>query len=182
MFAKSAWHDPMLVLEEDRAADLMSPCSLSFRASTPVKEALHRLFDSGCCAAPVIDAAGRLLGVVSRADLLGLGYRHRGELVPEFYTHTSPERAENAMPGQPPVGMENRTVAEIMTPVVFSVPFDATAEQVVQKLLTWRLLRLFVTDRLGGLIGVIDVFDLLRHLRQRAATEAPASFPEVDAE
>jgi CBS-domain-containing membrane protein len=181
MFAKSAWHEPLLVLEEGQAADLMSCCPLSLRAGIPAKEALRLLSDNSCYSAPVIDAAGRLVGVISRADLLGPSYRHREELVPEYYTHSSPERAtESTTPAPTTCGIANRSLAEIMTPVVFSVPFDASAAQVVQKLLTWRLLRLFVTDRLGCLIGVISVFDLLRHLRQRTAAEIPDCFPEMD--
>lgn len=56
-------------------------------------------------------------------------------------------------------------VRDIMTPVIFSVPPDAPAKQVVNDLVELKVHRLFVVDRAGVLVGVISALDVLRHLQ-----------------
>jgi CBS domain-containing protein len=56
-------------------------------------------------------------------------------------------------------------VRDAMTPVVFSVAPEASAQQVVREMLSLRVHRLFVVDRGGVLTGVISAEDVLRHLR-----------------
>src|SRR5271168_1226174 len=59
-----------LVLKAQTAADLMSLNPVSIRYKATVAEATALLTDRGFSAAPVIDEAGRAVGVVSRTDLL----------------------------------------------------------------------------------------------------------------
>src|SRR5215467_11315579 len=59
-----------LVLVGDTAADLMTPNPVSISANATVHEATTLLIDKGISAAPVIDRAGRPVGVLSRSDIL----------------------------------------------------------------------------------------------------------------
>jgi len=61
--------------------------------------------------------------------------------------------------------VDRTTVAEIMTPVVFSVSPATPAAQVVDELIALGVHRLFVTDTAGALVGVISTMDILRRLR-----------------
>ena len=61
---------PRLRLYAETAADLMVVNPISLRADANVREALVLLTDKGFSAAPVIDEAGRPVGVLSRGDLL----------------------------------------------------------------------------------------------------------------
>jgi CBS domain-containing protein len=61
---------PARSLELLRARDLMSPNPVSLRRDATIQEAIALLSDHGFGAAPVIDEAGRPVGVVSRTDLL----------------------------------------------------------------------------------------------------------------
>src|SRR5262249_60154011 len=61
---------PRLVLEERKAADLMTPSPVSIREGATVREAIELLTRRAISGAPVIDDAGRPVGVVSRADIL----------------------------------------------------------------------------------------------------------------
>src|SRR5262249_38997375 len=61
---------PRLVLSAETAADLMTPNPVSLRAYATLKEAIVLLTDKGFSAAPVIDEAGRPVGVLSRSDIL----------------------------------------------------------------------------------------------------------------
>jgi len=53
-----------------KAKDLMSLNPTSIRRDATIREALELLTDHGFGAAPVIDEAGRPVGVVSRTDIL----------------------------------------------------------------------------------------------------------------
>ena len=59
-----------LTLGPATAAELMSPNPISINAEAMIDEATALLTDRGFGAAPVIDEAGRPVGVISRADIL----------------------------------------------------------------------------------------------------------------
>jgi CBS-domain-containing membrane protein len=159
-----------LSLQADTAADLMSPDPISVRDNATLGEAIVLLTDKGIGAAPVIDEAGRPIGVLSRTDVL----IHDRECVrdaaavPAFYNWAE----LNSPLGEPlpeplPAERVDRTVVrDIMTPVVFSVAPDAPVLRVVKDLLALRVHRLFVIDRAGILVGVVSATDVLRHLAE----------------
>ena len=119
---------PRLVLRAQTAADLMTPNPVSISASAALKEAIAFLTDKGFSAAPVIDAAGRPVGVLSRTDLL-VHDREKVEharRVPEYYRRTDlHEPAGASLPDGFQVEIADPTrVSDIMTPVVFTVLLD----------------------------------------------------------
>ena len=59
-----------MILDAASAADLMGPTLVSIEADATVDEAVDLLIAKGYSAAPVIDEAGRAVGVLSRSDLL----------------------------------------------------------------------------------------------------------------
>jgi CBS domain-containing protein len=157
-----------LTLDVRTAAELMVTNPVSIRDNATVQEAVTLLTDKGFSAAPVIDAAGRPIGVVSRADIMA----HQREsfaaaaAVPRS-DEESPASGPVQEPGrqQDPAATRNRTlVRDIMTPVVFSVAPDAAAAKVVQEIVALKVHRLFVVDGGGVLIGVISTLDVLKHL------------------
>jgi hypothetical protein len=62
--------DPPLTLRAETAADLLMPNPVSIPETALVQEAITLLTEKGFSAAPVIDEAGRPVGVLSRTDLL----------------------------------------------------------------------------------------------------------------
>jgi CBS domain-containing protein len=128
------------------------PVSVSERAG--VREALALLTGRGFSAAPVIDAAGRPVGVLSRTDLLV----HQGETV------WHPPERETIPYGFEVEVVDPARVRDVMTPVIFSVPPEMPAGMVVRRLLALKVHRLFVVDEEGVLVGVISAVDVLRHL------------------
>lgn len=146
-----------LVLEKQLAGDLMSANPVSIRSDASVVEATSLLTDRGFHAAPVIDDAGRPVGVVSKADLL-VHDRER-------FTHLSPDKERSLPEGFEIEDVDPTTVEEIMTPAVFSVSLDTPASSVVEQMLTLNVHQLFVVDADGLLVGVISTFDVFRRLR-----------------
>ena len=158
-----------LTLSAATAADLMTPNPVSIGQNATVKEAAAFLTDRGFSAAPVIDEAGRPVGVVSQTDIL-VHDRQKSEYVPavpDYYERTDlVARSGEPLPGGPPVeSVDQSRVRDIMTPVVFAVPSEASARRVVGDMLGLKVHRVFVVDTGGVLVGVISALDVLRHLR-----------------
>jgi CBS domain-containing protein len=142
----------------------MTPNPVSIMAMATVKQAAAFLTDNGFGAAPVIDMAGRPVGVLSRSDIVvhdrqgipcapgGPGRQERGEARPGKATWTDV------------VDSDLVQVCDIMTPVIFSVSPQTPAAKVVEKMLTQKIHRLFVVDGARVLIGIISGVDVLRHL------------------
>jgi CBS-domain-containing membrane protein len=153
------------------AAELMTPNPVSIRASASVGEATALLTDRAIGGAPVIDDVGRPTGVVSHSDLLSHD-RERfdylaGGLAGYYDSEMEVRGKKSPLPeGFEAVDVDRTRVAEIMTPVVFSVRPDTPAVQVLRELAALRVHRLFVVDDGGVLVGVISALDLLTRLAQ----------------
>lgn len=150
------------------AADLMVANPISIRADANIREALVLLTDKGFSAAPVIDDAGRPVGVLSRSDLL-VHDRERGEYLTHtptyFYEHELRTKDGEPLPGFEVEDVDRTTVNDVMTPALFSVAPDTPAAKVVSEMLGLHVHRLFVVDEAGVLVGVISTMDVLKHLK-----------------
>lgn len=154
-----------MVLEAATAEELMSPNPISIHAGASVQEALAMLTDRGFSAAPVIDDAGRPVGVLSRTDLL-VHERERGGRMPlveddarAIHPHSKPREGFEVEVVDP------TRVRDIMTPVVFTVLLDTPATQVIEQMLALKVHHLFVVDEDRALVGVVSPLDVLRHLK-----------------
>ena len=148
-----------MVLGARTATDLMTPNPLSIRQSATVSEAATFLASRGISAAPVIDEAGRPVGVVSSTDIL----IHVGQGA--VYRVGSPEPPALSGDGPRAEATNRSTVRDVMTPGVFCVRPETPAAKVVEKMLALKVRRLFVVDGDGALIGVISAIDVLGKLR-----------------
>ncbi len=157
-----------LSLVAETASDLMSMNPVSIRHDATLREAVLLLHDRHFGAAPVIDEAGRAVGVISRADVLA----HDRETVsyarpmPEYDPRDLKMPNGERLPEEFQVEMVDSTcVREVMTPAVFGVRPTTLASEVVQQMVTLDVHRLFVVDDDGVLVGVVTTMDILRHLR-----------------
>jgi CBS domain-containing protein len=135
---------------------------ISIRSEAMIPEAIALFIEKGITAAPVIDEAGRPIGVVSRSDLL-IHERENEKALgnkPEYFFAA---RFEPAEPGDD-AAKTRGTVADVMTPAVFAVAPDAPVSRVVSVMIGLHVHRLFVVDENGTLVGVISVMDVLKRL------------------
>jgi CBS domain-containing protein len=144
------------------AADVMATNPKSIGKDATIRETAEFFIRHAIHTAPVIDEAGRPIGVVSRTDLLDYWGRRRDRLAALANGETTLD-SRNAGPDGRIVDL---SVTEIMTPVVFQVPVDASIGQVIEKMLALEVRCLFVTDEHGVLVGLISVFGLLRSVVQ----------------
>ncbi len=151
------------------AADLMKSNPVSIGENASIQEAAALLTDKGFSAAPVIDEAGRPIGVVSRSDII---VHDREKLdyftqVPEYYEEAELTARIGIAPrnGFQVVSVDPTRVGDIMTPIVFSVTPGTPARTVVRQMLELKVHRIFVVDEAGTLVGVVSATDVLHHLR-----------------
>lgn len=129
----------------------MRPLALVLRESDDAWTAAKNLFDGGQAGAPVVDAEGRLSGVVSQSDL-AVFLRERSQRAADFYSE--PDRD----PGQTRPVVR---VGQLMSRLLVLVPEDMSLEEVERHMLRRRVQRVLVA-RDGRVLGVISALDLLR--------------------
>jgi CBS domain-containing protein len=158
---------PHLVLAADIAADMMAPNPISIRDGALLEEAIAVLADKHLDVVPVIDKAGRPVGVISQGDIL----------IHEREAHAHAKSAQAAQTATEPNLSALRSADEkcarvqardIMTPVLFSVSPATPAIKVVEQLLELHVKQLFVVDDGDALVGSISALDILRKLGPNA--------------
>jgi CBS domain-containing protein len=153
-----------VLLRADTAAELMSPNPLSLRDDATLHEAIAFLVDRGISGAPVIDEAGRPVGVLSQTDILVHDREEPQHMAPEEvdYGTPLPRKWWSAFQLE---RVDKTLVRDLMTPAVFCVALDTPAASVIEQLRELNVHRLFVVDENGVLVGVITALDVVRHLR-----------------
>jgi CBS-domain-containing membrane protein len=131
-----------------RARDIMSRPVYSVRTTDTVERAAALLTEKKITAAPVIDEAGELVGVVSEGDLLW----HR---VPEDPTARM-WRGVSDDPDERP-----RVVADVMSGSTVTTWPDADVADVAQMMLHHDVRSIPVVDH-GDLVGIVSRRDILR--------------------
>ena len=158
-----------LRLHAATAADAMTANPMSIREELTVHEAVVFLIERGISAAPVINEAGRPVGVVTEADILRHNRDHADHMHPvpaeafdrELTLTTGEHLDRNAFEVEVP---DVARVRDIMNPVVYAVLRTAPIADVVRELVRRRIHRLFVVDDAGSLVGVVTTLDLLGRL------------------
>lgn len=146
------------MLDAETAEDLMMPDPVSLPQGATVRDAAALFTDKQISAAPVIDDAGRPVGVLSRTDIV----RHVQDTVRAVDEKSEPP-PEGTVSGE----TNEVLIDEIMTPAVLSIPPSASVIEVVAMMLgLGQVHRLFVIDEAGTLVGVISARDVLRKLRK----------------
>lgn len=156
-----------LVLRARTAADLMKANPVSIDRDATVREALALFNNRGFSAAPVIDDAGRPIGVLSSSDILvhdqeKTDYLSSGRDVEEAPVET--DAGERLRFGFHVENVDRTLVRDLMTPAVFSVAPNTPAAKVIADMLRLHVHHLFVVDGEHTLIGVISSLDVLRKL------------------
>ncbi len=126
--------------------DVMTSPVVTVTPDTSLKDAVAALVEHGINAVPVVDDGRRLVGIVSEADLLRL---------------EEPHGAGTGLGSPARKGPRPRTVREVMTRAVYTMPEDADADAAARLMLRHGLKSIPVVA--GGLVvGIVARRDLLR--------------------
>ncbi|WP_333709402.1 HPP family protein [Tepidimonas ignava] len=128
-----------------RVADVMTPEAVTVRAGDSVEQAWQRLIDLGLGQAPVLDAQGQLVGLLTRAELL------RPERLPRLHDSAIVWRALLAQP-----------VSAVMVSPVPAVEPDTLLRRLALLLLHTGLPGVPVVDMAGALVGFVSRSDVLK--------------------
>ncbi len=157
-----------------QARDVMTTNIVSVSPETPVREIARTLLEHKISAAPVVDAAGMVIGMVSEGDLIGrseierearrdwwLALLAEGEqLNPEFLAHLQ---------------RNHGTARDVMSTPVIRVTEQTEAAEIAALLSQYRVKRVPVV-RDGKVVGIVSRADLLRAIANGAG--APVAEPE----
>jgi CBS domain-containing protein len=151
------------------ADDVMSHNPVSLGEDLTVHEAVVFLTERRISAAPVINEAGRPVGVISEADILRHDREHAEHLYwlpqKEVDRELTLESGEHLSGNSFEVEVPDVTrVKDIMNPIIYAVRQSTPIFEVVNQLVKRRIHRLFVVDDGGSLVGVITTLDLLGRL------------------
>ena len=133
--------------------DVMTTHAVTVRPDARVKQAIELLDDHQITAMPVVDGDGRLVGVVSEADVL------RDALLPDRRAHEIPSHAE----GRTKV----LTVGDVMTRLPMSVTANADLAAAASVLVDTAIKSLPVVDGDGRVVGIVSRRDVIAVLAKR---------------
>jgi CBS domain-containing protein len=122
-----------------RVADLMQTEVQTVLVDTPVNDVFVTLADSRVSALPVVDNAGRLLGVISRSDILA-----------------SEEEAEDETQAL----LQDTPVQDLMTTPALTIAPSANVREAAKQMLAAGVHRLIVTQG-EQIVGVISTTDIV---------------------
>lgn len=157
-------HTPgAVVLNARTAADLMTANPVSLREDCTLKEAVAFLVDRNVSGAPVIDEAGRPVGVLTQTDIL-IHDREEVEHIPAPEVDCGRPLPRDWWDSFQIERVDTTPVRELMTPAVFCVAQETSAWGVIEQMRELNVHRLFVVDHNGVLVGVVSAMDIVRHL------------------
>lgn len=137
------------------AADLMTPNPIVLPQSTSLAHAAQQLVAHNLKRLPVVDAEGRLVGMLSRGDLLGT-----------VAAGVGPHEQVQLPVGSP------QTVAEVMLREVPTVRPDTPLAEVIERLHASSRQRVVVVDGDRRVVGMITDGDVLKRANRGAREPA----------
>jgi CBS domain-containing protein len=152
-------------MQNKTVKDVMNPDVITVRDRMTAEELAACFEDNEISGAPVVDDEGRLVGVVSLKDLVrrvtGSGSPAPDRSDPVYYLRDWEDQINPEDFKQLRVVDTETTVADLMSPVVHSIPEGMSAKACARKMLEHRVHRLLVTED-GELKGIVTSFDLLQ--------------------
>ena len=154
-----------------KARDIMTSPTVSVGPDATVAEIAALLFERRISAVPVVED-GRLVGIVSEADLL-----HRHEIGTDGSAHSAPWwlrlfAADRSIEDY--IKSHARRARDVMTPEVASVTPDTPAAQIADLLEARRVKRVPVVEA-GRLAGMVSRSDLVAALAAAAGSKKRAA-------
>jgi CBS domain-containing protein len=142
-------------------ADVMTSDPILVRPETPLKEAIQILAEKRISGLPVIDDAGKLLGIISETDLM---WQETGVTPPAYImildsviylkNPAAYDRDLHKALGQ--------TVGEVMSKSPITISPQKTLKEAAQVMHDRNVHRLPVLDSAGQVIGILTRGDIIR--------------------
>jgi CBS domain-containing protein len=152
-----------------KAKQIMRKRVVSVAPHLTVGELARILDERRISGAPVVDSNGRLVGVVSRTDLVRHEReepRSEGEVEPWYHRVERLETAKGWQTRSP----DYTRVSEVMTPAVVSADEGTSVDSLARTMLRKHIHRVVIT-RAGKMTGIVSSLDLVRALLIRGKAQ-----------
>ena len=147
-------------LESLRVGDVMTHSVSVIHSNATMHQAAHILDASHTTGAPVVDDAGRCIGILSAADFVTFEIYRTGEEPSSFERHTNhPAKGEY---------IAWNSVRRFMTTAVQTVSIDTSLLDAADIMCTEHIHRLVVLNELSVPIGIITTLDIVAALGHAA--------------
>ncbi len=157
-----------------RARDVMTPEPVCVDPTTTIAELARMLEQNEISGAPVVDRQGRVIGVVSRTDLVRCCIEGDSQRAPAFMfeslSELGGEGVEEEIPPEPIASVE-----DFMSPEPETVRPDTPLVAVGRLLVGARIHRVVVVDEEMFPVGIITTLDLLERLLREEEAHEPSS-------
>lgn len=149
-----------------KAKDIMQSQVIKVSSGTTVFE-LEQLFQAKrITGAPVVDAEGRLIGVVSETDIVRLGMNSAmlQETTHPFFRAFAEEEdvSEESAEFSDLEKHYQHSVEEIMTPFTLTASEDALVTEIAKLMSKNRVHRILIVDENNELKGIVTTLDIVR--------------------
>lgn len=142
--------------DDTPVSSIMTARVVSFTADTPADQATRLMLEKGISGAPVVDEAGRPIGMVSKTDLL--------ESLYESLKADTEEQANAALSERKVE--QSSAVGDIMVPYLLAVSSRAPIALAAALMAYEGVHRLLVLDENNNMVGIVSSLDVLRWVAQ----------------
>lgn len=149
------------------AEDIMQDRVITVSHADPVSDVERVLSENRISGAPVVDHAGRVVGVISVRDLLDRYVEDedaRPRRSPGYYHLATHELGDDEDGGYDAYSLPaeaEETASDLMNREVYSVKADATVESIASSMVEHRIHRVLVEDSEGRIVGLISSMGVL---------------------
>jgi len=143
-------------------SEMMTRRVICVRTTLPVRAVLMVLVEHGISGAPVVDAAGRPVGMVSITDLLREEYDQIEDEEDELLPYFAREAVDRNRAGPRPDARPQIKAEDIMTPSVFFVREEAPVSDAAVEMARRSVHRVPVISRDGVVVGMVSALDVMR--------------------
>ncbi len=146
------------------AADIMSRNVISVKPEAGIREVAKLLYQKGISAVPVIDGAGKLVGIVSEGDLL-MPFSAKTRSKREWWLNLLAEGERLAPEFLEYIASEHHTAADVMKRTVVTVTEDTDIEEISDLLTAHKIKRVPVMrgDQVVGIVSRADIVRVMAH-------------------
>jgi len=147
--------------------EIMTSPAYSVREDAPIEEALKLMATSRVTGLPVVDGGGRVVGIISEADLL------KADLEPDPRAHIRP--------APPTSGLMPSTVGQVMTVHPHTVREDSDVAELAHTFAStsWKSVPVVRGDQLLGVVSRSDVIRAITRPDKEIAAEISRTLAET---
>jgi CBS domain-containing protein len=156
-------------------SEVMTANVLCVREDVSVATLMATLLERGISGVPVVDASGFPVGLVSKTDLVRDHHENGDTAESSPLVVRTRSGAAYALGRGFHEGFAQKTVAEIMTPVAFTLGERAPVSQAAALMAFEGVHRVPVVSADGRVVGILSALDVLRWLAQHDGYLAPRS-------